>query len=78
MRGKGVPPLWQVGPLLTYNGGEAPGGFVPSHQFVEFRVVKLQAFQERHISSLPFSVEDVEQAAWHRTNRVIVKFVQES
>lgn len=68
-------PLWWAGPPLTYDGGEAAGGFVPSHQLVEFRVVKLQALQERHVSSLPFSVQDVEQAAWQRrTDGVIVEY----
>lgn len=67
-----VPTL--LGPL-TYDGGEAAGGFVPSHKLVEFRVVKLQALQEGHISSLPFRLEDVEQTAWQGRNGVAVKFV---
>lgn len=66
MRGKDVSPLPWAGLPLTYDGGEAASRFVPSHQFVEFRVVKLQALQECHVSSLPFSVEDVKQAAWQR------------
>lgn len=75
MRRKDVSPLWWVGLLLTYDGGEASGGFISSHEFVEFRVVKLQAFQECHVSSLPFSVEDVEQTTWEWTSRVVVQFV---
>lgn len=45
---------------LTYDGGEASCGFIPCDQLVELRVVKLQTFQKCHISSLSFSVEDVE------------------
>lgn len=48
---------------LTHNGGESPGGFLPSHQFVQFWVVKFQALQEDHVAPLPLGVQNVQQSA---------------
>ena len=57
-------PLPLVAKPLTHNGGESPGGFLSSHQFVKFWVVKLQALQEDHIAPLSLGVKNVQQSAW--------------
>lgn len=49
---------------LTHNGGESARGLLPSHQFVQFWVVKFQALQEDHVTSLALGVENVQQPAW--------------
>jgi len=48
---------------LTYDGGEAPRGFLPCDQLVQLREVEFQTFQKGHVAPLSFRVEDVEQTA---------------